>query len=109
MQAWLESLEVHNHLLLVHLYAAYWNCVPTPALSFGAMKTQFWNSAHKDVTFADGLFNVRHQTMALSTITSPYFLVFLSTALCHRQLLSANYRGTLSDLRKTGAYSTSAI
>jgi hypothetical protein len=38
VRAWLESLQAHDHLLLVHLYAAYWNCVPALTLSFGDMK-----------------------------------------------------------------------
>jgi hypothetical protein len=66
---------VHDHLLLVHLFAAYWNCIPTVTLSYGNMKTLFWNCAQVNATFADGLFNVKDPAVALSTVTINIFLV----------------------------------
>ena len=75
LHEWLESRQVHDHLLLVHLFAAYWNCTPPLALSFGEIKTLIWNCAQVDVIFTDDLFNVTHSTMALSTVTINFFLV----------------------------------
>jgi hypothetical protein len=75
LQEWLESRQVHDHLLLVHLFAAYWNCIPPLALSFGEIKTLIWNCAQVDVFFTDDLFNVTHPTMVLSTVTINFFLV----------------------------------
>jgi hypothetical protein len=75
LRLWLESRQLHDHLLLVHLFAAYWNCIPTVSLSFGDIKALFWNCAQVDVTFAIDLFNVKAPAAALSTITINFFLV----------------------------------
>lgn len=72
---WEGRHQVHDHLLLVHLFAAYWNCIPTVTLSYGNMKTLFWNCAQVNATFADGLFNVKDPAVALSTVTINIFLV----------------------------------
>jgi hypothetical protein len=40
----LESLSNGDHLLLVHLHAAYWVTVPVLTLSFGHTKANFWNA-----------------------------------------------------------------
>lgn len=44
-------------------------------MSFGAMKALFWNSVQVSATFTDGLFNVRHPSIALSTVTINFFFV----------------------------------
>jgi hypothetical protein len=42
IKTWLESLSKEDHLLLIHLYAAYWVTTPVFTLSFGSTKAKFW-------------------------------------------------------------------
>ena len=41
IKKWLESLSKEDHLLLIHLYAAYWVTAPVVTLSFGRTKAHF--------------------------------------------------------------------
>ena len=72
---WEGRRQVHDHLLLVHLFAAYLNCIPTVTLSYGNMKFLFWNCAQVNATFADSIFNVKDPAVALSTVTINIFLL----------------------------------
>jgi len=56
IKTWLESLSKDDHLLLIHLHAAYWVTVPVTTLSFGRTKANFWNAINHAGTFVNGLF-----------------------------------------------------
>jgi hypothetical protein len=43
IKTWLENLNKDKHLLLVHLYAAYFNVPSSGSQSFGRVKAQFWH------------------------------------------------------------------
>ena len=46
IKRWLESLSKEDHLLLIHLYAAYWVTAPVVTLSLGRAKAQFWDAVN---------------------------------------------------------------
>jgi hypothetical protein len=53
---WLESLSKEDHLLLIHLYAAYWVTAPVFTLSFGRTKAKFWDAVNHAGAFINGHF-----------------------------------------------------
>lgn len=66
IKTWLESLPKDDHLLLVHLYAAYWVVPPDTALSFGSTKAKFWNAINHAGVFINGVFAVNHDVPLVS-------------------------------------------
>jgi len=71
---WLENLSKEDHLLLVHLHAAYWVTIPDTALSFGQTKTNFWNAVNSASRFLNGVFVVTHE-IPLVSVTVESFMV----------------------------------
>jgi hypothetical protein len=56
IKKWLESLTKDDHLLLIHLHAAYWVTAPVTTLSFGSTKTNLWNAINHGGKFVNGMF-----------------------------------------------------
>jgi len=71
---WLESLSKENHLLLVHLHAAYWVTIPATTLSFGETKANFWNAVNSAGRFLNGVFVITHEIPPVS-VTVESFMV----------------------------------
>jgi len=63
IKQWLEGLSKEDHLLLVHLHAAYWVTIPATTLSFGATKANFWNAVNSASGFVNGVFVVTHEIL----------------------------------------------
>ena len=74
LQQWLEALTKKDHQLLVYLHAAYLNCVPEPALSFGNTKSAFWNMISAYGSFRYGMLVVNRR-IPLSAVTVVFFVV----------------------------------
>ena len=66
MKLWLESLSKDDHLLLTHLYAAYWVTTPLVTLSFGRSKAMFWDAVNQAGAFVNGLFVITHDVPLVS-------------------------------------------
>ena len=66
IKRWLESLSKEDHLLLVHLYAAYWVTAPVVTLSFGHAKAKFWDAVNHAGAFVNGLFVITHDVPLVS-------------------------------------------
>ena len=66
IKKWLESLSKEDHLLLIHLYAAYWVTAPVVTLSFGRTKAMFWDAVNHVGTFVNGLFVITHEVPLVS-------------------------------------------
>jgi hypothetical protein len=62
----LESLSKEDHLLLIHLYAAYWLTAPVVTLSFERTKAMFWDAVNHTGTFVNGLFLITHDVLLVS-------------------------------------------
>jgi hypothetical protein len=74
IKTWLESLFKEDHLLLIHLYAAYWVTTPVFTLSFGATKAKFWEAVNHAGTFVNGHFVITHD-IPLASVTVESILV----------------------------------
>jgi hypothetical protein len=74
IKEWLKSLTKDDHLLLVHLYAAYWVTPTDTALSFGRTKAKFWNAINHAGVIINGMFVVNHD-VPLVSVTVESFLV----------------------------------
>ena len=74
IKRWLESLSKEDHLLLIHLYAAYWVTAPVVTLTFGQAKSQFWDAVNHAGAFVNGLFVITHD-VPLVSVTVESFLV----------------------------------
>ena len=74
IKTWLESLTNEDHLLLVHLFAAYWVTTPVVTFSFGRAKAQFWDAVNHAGTFVKGQFVVTTD-VPLASVTVESFLV----------------------------------
>jgi len=66
IKLWLESLSNDDHLLLIHLYAAYWVTAPVVTLSFGRTKAMFWDAVNQAGTFVNGKFVITHDVPLVS-------------------------------------------
>ena len=66
IKRWLESLSKEDHLLLIHLYAAYWVTAPVVTLTFGRAKAQFWDAVNHAGAFVNGLFVITHDVPLVS-------------------------------------------
>jgi len=66
IKKWLESLSQEDHLLLIHLYAAYWVTTPAVTLSFGRTNAMFWDAVNHAGTFVNGLFVITHDVPLVS-------------------------------------------
>ena len=74
IKLWLESLSKDDHLLLIHLYAAYWVTTPVATLSFGRTKALFWDAVNQAGTFVNRSFVITHD-VPLVSVTVESFLV----------------------------------
>ena len=66
IKKWLESLSKEDHILLIHLHAAYWVTAPVVTLSFGRAKAQFWDAVNHPGAFVNGLFVITHDVPLVS-------------------------------------------
>jgi hypothetical protein len=74
IKTWLESLSKEDHLLLIHLYAAYWVTTPVFTLSFGRTKAKFWEAVNHAGAFESGHFVITHD-IPLASVTVESLLV----------------------------------
>jgi hypothetical protein len=74
IKQWLEGLSNEDHLLLVHLQAAYWVTIPMTTLSFGATKQNFWNAVNSASAFVNDVFVVTRE-IPLVSVTVESFIV----------------------------------
>jgi len=74
IKQWLEGLSNEDHLLLVHLHAAYWVTIPITTLSFGATKQNFWTAVNSASAFVNDVFVVTRQ-IPLVSVTVESFIV----------------------------------
>lgn len=85
IQDWLENLSVSSYLLLVQFHAAYLNCKPDYSLTFGQIKSAFWNFANAHGTFHNGKFLVQRR-VALSEVKVEYFVTLSPGILLRSQI-----------------------
>jgi uncharacterized protein YbaR (Trm112 family) len=74
IKRWWESLVKEDHLLLVHLYSAYWVTTPVATESFGRTKAKFWNAVNHEGAFIHNAFVVTHD-VPLASVTVEFFLM----------------------------------
>ncbi len=71
---WLESLSQSDHLLLIHLHAAYWITTLVVTTTFGATKSHFWIATNIAGHFVNGIFVVQRD-VPLTSVTVESLLV----------------------------------
>ena len=94
IKKWLESLSKEDHLLLIHLHAAYWVTAPVVTLSFGRAKAQFWDAVNHAGAFVNGLFVITHDVPLVSVTVESLLVLTVSQwvhFLSRHQLTVANF------------------
>jgi hypothetical protein len=93
IKKWLESLSKEDHLLLIHLYAAFWVTTPVFTLSFGRTKAKFWDAVNHAGAFVNGHFVITHDVPLVSVTVESLLVRTLSQwiqFLSRHQLTVAN-------------------